>query len=250
MYRVVEMVIFRNFLAFAFVASTLIFAQPANALVVGVAVGAVGDDPDTQSVGLTENRAIGNNAIKYFIPLGTGSGTYGVGGFGTTHDHGFGGGTLSMILAFKPIDPTKNGVLSILFEDLDLIGANDPVNFLESIEIFDQTSTSVAGLITDIAANIITGDANTTQLLSLPIGSLGAGAISGSPTTYYARLDFVASLSGHHEGKNTPEYLIATLDEIPGTISVIPLPASLPLFGTGLAVIGFIGWRRKQQKSG
>jgi len=244
------MVIFRSFLAFAFIASTLIFAQPANALVVGVAVGAIGDDPDTQSVGVTKNRAIGNNAIKYFIPLGINSGTYGVGGFGTAHDHGFGGGTLSMILAFKPIDPTANGLLSILFEDLDLIGANDPINFLESIQIFDQTGASVAGLIDDISSNIITGDANTTQLLSLPLGSLGAGAISGSPSTYFVQLDFVASLSGHHKGKNTPEYLIATIDEVPGTISVVPLPASLPLFGTGLAVIGFIGWRRKQKKTG
>ncbi len=247
------MVIFRNFLTFAFIASALLFSQPANALVVGVAVGVIGDDPDTQSVGLTADRDIGDNAIKYFIPLGHHSGTYGVGGgsgFGTTHDHGFGGGTLSMILAFKPIDPTKNGVLSILFEDLDLIGANDPSNFLESIEIFDQTGASVAGLIDDIAANIITGDANTTQLLNLPLGSLGAGAMGGNLSTYYVQLDFVASLSGHHKGKNTPEYLIATIDEAPGTISVVPLPASLPLFGTGLAVIGFIGWRRKQRKIG
>lgn len=242
---------FRSFLAFAFIASTLVFVQPANALVVGVAVGAIGDNPDTQSVGTTANRGIGNDAIKYFIPLGTGDGTYGVDDFGTSHDHGFGGGKLSMILAFKPINPTKNGVLSILFEDLDLIGANDPVNFLESIEIFDQTGASVTGgFITDIAANIITGDADTTQLLSLPLGSLGAGAVGSNLSTYYVQLDFIASLTGHHQGKNTPEYLIATIDEVQGTISVVPLPASLPLFGTGLAVIGFIGWRRKQQKIG
>jgi len=30
-------------------------------------------------------------------------------------------------------------------------------------------------------------------------------------------------------------------------ISVVPLPAALPLFGTGLAIMGFIGWRRKQK---
>ena len=34
-----------------------------------------------------------------------------------------------------------------------------------------------------------------------------------------------------------------------GTISVsaVPVPAALPLFGTGLAVMGFIGWRRKRK---
>lgn len=30
-------------------------------------------------------------------------------------------------------------------------------------------------------------------------------------------------------------------------LNPVPIPAALPLFGTGLAVIGFIGWRRKQK---
>lgn len=30
-------------------------------------------------------------------------------------------------------------------------------------------------------------------------------------------------------------------------VSPVPLPAALPLFGTGLAVMGFIGWRRKRR---
>jgi len=30
-------------------------------------------------------------------------------------------------------------------------------------------------------------------------------------------------------------------------ISVVPLPAALPLYGTGLAIMGFIGWRRKRK---
>lgn len=29
--------------------------------------------------------------------------------------------------------------------------------------------------------------------------------------------------------------------------SVIPVPAALPLFGTGLAIMGFVGWRRKRK---
>jgi len=29
--------------------------------------------------------------------------------------------------------------------------------------------------------------------------------------------------------------------------AVIPLPAALPLYGTGLAIMGFIGWRRKRK---
>lgn len=30
------------------------------------------------------------------------------------------------------------------------------------------------------------------------------------------------------------------------TVSAVPVPAALPLFGTGLAVMGFVGWRRKR----
>jgi hypothetical protein len=30
--------------------------------------------------------------------------------------------------------------------------------------------------------------------------------------------------------------------------SSVPLPASLPLFGTGLGLIGLIAWRRKRKK--
>ena len=30
-------------------------------------------------------------------------------------------------------------------------------------------------------------------------------------------------------------------------LSAVPLPAALPLFGTGLGIMGFIGWRRKRR---
>ncbi len=32
------------------------------------------------------------------------------------------------------------------------------------------------------------------------------------------------------------------------SVSVVPLPAALPLYGAGIAVLGFIGWRRKQRQ--
>jgi len=31
------------------------------------------------------------------------------------------------------------------------------------------------------------------------------------------------------------------------SVSQVPLPASLPLFGTGLALMGFFGWRKKKK---
>ena len=32
-----------------------------------------------------------------------------------------------------------------------------------------------------------------------------------------------------------------------GVLQPVPLPAALPLFGTGLGIMGFIGWRRKRR---
>lgn len=32
-----------------------------------------------------------------------------------------------------------------------------------------------------------------------------------------------------------------------GVVSAVPLPAALPLYGAGLAVMGFVGWRRKRK---
>jgi hypothetical protein len=30
-------------------------------------------------------------------------------------------------------------------------------------------------------------------------------------------------------------------------IPIIPLPAAFPLFGTGLGLLGFLGWRRRRK---
>ncbi|MBL4907324.1 MAG: VPLPA-CTERM sorting domain-containing protein [Sneathiella sp.] len=32
-------------------------------------------------------------------------------------------------------------------------------------------------------------------------------------------------------------------------VSAVPLPAALPLYGAGIAILGFVGWRRKQKRN-
>ncbi|MFK5980374.1 MAG: VPLPA-CTERM sorting domain-containing protein [Rhizobiaceae bacterium] len=38
-------------------------------------------------------------------------------------------------------------------------------------------------------------------------------------------------------------------DNVRLSLSVVPVPAALPLFGTGLAALGFLSWRRKRKKA-
>ena len=75
--------------------------------------------------------------------------------------------------------------LSILFEDLDLIDANDPYGFFESVQVFDGTGSELTPKITDISSSLVTGDKDTQQLLSLDLGLL-------TSDTYFATLKFDA----------------------------------------------------------
>ncbi len=44
------------------------------------------------------------------------------------------------------------------------------------------------------------------------------------------------------------DYVRVFTQESPGAPSVVPIPAALPLYGTAIALMGFVGWRRKQRK--
>ncbi len=46
---------------------------------------------------------------------------------------------------------------------------------------------------------------------------------------------------------SSPFYNELRFDSFAGELVAIPLPAALPLYGTGLAVMGFLGWRRKRK---
>jgi hypothetical protein len=214
---------------------------------VGVAVNAVGSL--APAVGITEDRAIGDDAIKYFIPLGDGSGTYGTTtvdwwgrvtspcgatGFGTCADSGDGGGKLTMILRFSPVSTTAPSRLSVLFEDLDLNGANDPSGFLESLNVLTASGNSLTnGWITSIGG-LITGN-NDRQALNLSLGTLTA-------TPLFLVLNF--KVVSHIYGTNTPEYLIATVTDIPTSpVPLAPMPLSVTFV---LALSGWYVWRRRQ----
>ena len=225
------------------------FVFPSNvgqAAVMGHAVGAVGDNPlnPLDVVGDTEFRALlGGEAIKYFIPLKSStSGTYGVGsgcsgnGAGTCQDSGSTGGMLAMILGFAPVNPALPANLTIRFEDLDLSDANDPGGFLERLRVYNGNGTALTPWITDIDDLIVGGDISgnhNTQMMTLALGVL-------VDNPFYLQLVFKSVPS--EWGKNTAEYLIASVEQI-------PIPPAALLFASGLACLGLLSRRRKQKKA-
>ncbi len=231
------MISFKKILSATAILGLVAFSQTAAAATVGVAVDAVGSLTPVGSTAIRPALSSTTPAIKYFIPLGNSSGTYGVtngGTFGTTPDYGNGGGTLTMILAFNPVSTTRPSRLDFLFEDLDLGGgANDPWYFFENIQLFFGDGTALTPLITDIEQlipnGVLTGDRATQQLLSLSLGIL-------QESPFFVKANF-KSVSPRN-GWNTPEYLIAT-------VSAIPLPAAAWLFLSALGGLGILGRRRR-----
>jgi hypothetical protein len=258
----------------AAVASSILWLglAPANALtVVGEAVSAVGSS--TGVGGPLEFRtalqplANGGNAIRYFIPLeNTGNfgaaGTCGSLGFGTCSDNGDGGGQLTMVLRFAGVSTTQSSTLNLYFEDLDLANANDPTGFFERIRIFKghneppAAATALTPWITDINQSVVgvtlQGDHYTQQVLQLALGTLTAAY-----EPLYILLKFKSTSTFY--GKNTPEYLIATITSqdppcgTPGGPSCgsteVPLPGAVWLMGSVLfGAGGFVKWRQRRER--
>ena len=186
-------------------------------------MGAVG----SAQVGLATvfNATLGRNPIPFFITLGNTSGTYGTGGscsgngFGTCADSGDGGGILTMILRFSPINPAVTNTLTVKFQDLDLIGANDPAGFVELFNLRDENGTSIfpgGAAITNVGG-LITGNNNSQTLTYvLPNGIL--------ETPLWLLLRFQADWN--QNGTNTMEHLLATIT----SLDRLPAAAERPLF--------------------
>jgi hypothetical protein len=91
----------------------------------------------------------------------------------------------------------------------------------------------------DLTAN------STYNLAGMPPGNAGNPFLGNSALT--AEPVFVAALQNGETYLNihTAAPLGFPTGEIRGFLAPIPLPAALPLFATGLAGLGLLGWRRK-----
>ena len=190
--------------------------------------------------------------VRYYIPLESGSsGTYGVNGVGMSADTGNGPGWMNMNLMFTPTAsyPLESASLLFEFADLDLRYVNDPVGFLETVRIYSKDGSYVEPItpqFTQAATTDTTGVYNGINYhLSRRSGTAGAnwpvllnlwgdGLEEIMTDPFWVQMRFTVP-SGVPYGKNTPEYLRATLTTTSETPShVVPEPASLLLVGTGL----------------
>ena len=228
-------------------AAAIVGSYPASAnTVTGIAVGS---NSSTAPVGILAapgtgpdgGNQLGAPAIQYYIPLeSSGSVTYGVNG-GTSPDSGRGGQTLHMWLLFQNISPSPtNALLTVRFQDLDLSGANDPSNFLESLRLFDRNGNPLTPLITSISQLIANGSLtgnNNWQTLTL--------ALTAISNPFYLDMTFKSCLNPPYctgFGTNTAEYLLAT-------VTTVPLPGALVLFGSALVGLGVLSRRRRTAAS-
>jgi hypothetical protein len=233
---------FKRLLAASCMALLLAATLPANATVIGVAVGSNGSLGNP--VGTSSNGTIS------FYALLNGSGTYGVGGAGLTSDTctiGFfssscTGGRLDMWLRFAPVTLGAN-ILTLQFTDLDLFGVNDPSYFLESVSIFDSSLTKLAFVDSALDPEVVQANYNQ-QTLSLALN------VANNP--YFTRLTFRTAFNGASRGTyaNTIETLLATMTAVPPPpppTTSVPEPDALSLLGAGLLLVGF-AVRRKPSR--
>ena len=259
-------------------------AASAAPVVYGTPVAGIGSSTSVGTVVPNYGPLGGRDAIEMYIPLSAdSSGTYGVGGVGTTVDYctntgGNCNGYMTMYLKFEDLDGPANDpnvevpgsfFMRFYFEDLDLIGANDPDHFLESITIKDQNGNVLGGqtFTTGGVSSVPTPPYGTNDysynIQDSGIQELILYNVQVPTDPFYAELVFTATYPDacnpnfdtcpdgkikQYTWQNTPEYMSAEVEAWPPEL--VPVPAALPLFLSGLAAMGFVGARRhKKQKA-
>jgi hypothetical protein len=131
----------------------------------------------------------------------------------------------------------------------------------ENIPVLSQTITDTPGTVYTISfwAMALDSDSasrldvfmNTSYLLVPDATPIGGTGVSITGTLPYTLESFIFTGTGSDvlsiaAYNNPAEYFVDDVS-ISGGTSVVPLPAALPLFATGLAGLGLLGWRRKRK---
>lgn len=184
---------------------------------IGVPVASIGSSTPVGNVD-------GDGTVRFFIPLDS-TATYGVDG-GTSADtancSSGCSGALDMVLRFSPVT-TGSNVLDLWFDDIDLMGVNDPDQLLESVEIFDSDGTTSLAFV-DSASDpeVLAADYNTQHL------QIGLN-VAGDP--FFAKLHFTGDVTYNGTLLNTEETVLAKIT------STVPEPGTVALTATMLLLM-------------
>ena len=131
---------------------------------------------------------------------------------------------------------TVNGTLIGRGRDFDLFDVALPTSgILDSIHLFLSIGEDGNGLTPIDFAFTLDSNLNVESPLSFGSTLILVG-LSGNNLTR-------VGLNGFVPGMVTDYIITFNVSVVPA----VPVPAALPLFGTGLAVLGLIGWRRKRK---
>ena len=127
-----------------------------------------------------------------------------------------------------------------------MVGTNSPGGGMEFT--FATPVSAVGGLLnwahpTTATASIEIYDASNQLLDSLILYSLDLG-ISATPNSFYGFSVSSAIIARFLIGG---DYISLRNLTVSSDIIATPLPGALPLFATGLGIVGFAGWRRKRK---
>jgi len=112
------------------------------------------------------------------------------------------------------------------------------------VNVADFNSLGTRVVDTTTAAGGVSGDVRSFSFTS--VASIAA-ALLGDLLTVRIETDSFASIVFASLENTTLIAAQLNIDFTTPAVSAVPLPAALPLFGSGLAVMGFIGWRRKRK---
>ena len=110
--------------------------------------------------------------------------------------------------------------------------------------VFFQATSGIAGpAVGGLSADLLQFSLGTTNLMTLADANLPTASLINA---LFANNGFDGNTNFiRYSNNELARFSISSVNAT--SVSVVPLPAALPLFGTGLAIMGFMGWRRKQK---